>query len=90
MSAPDPIMDVDLVGDAPAISGEVDLVADAPVLDSLQLIPWEDLALPGETLRQTLRRLVDERERTRLEALHGPRWSKVIAEMETVLRKVAS
>jgi hypothetical protein len=76
-------MDVDLVGDAPAISEEVDLVADAPVLT-----PWAEQALPGETMRQTIRRLLDERERTRLEALHGPRFSKILQEIETVVRKM--
>jgi hypothetical protein len=83
MRAPDPIADVDLVGDAPAISEEVDLVADAPVLT-----PCQDVARDGETLRQCLRRLLNERERTRLEALHGPRFSKVLQEIETVTRKM--
>jgi hypothetical protein len=84
----DSIVDIDLVGDAPAISEEVDLVADAPVLDSLELIPWEELALPRETLRQTVRRLLSERERTRLEALHGPKFAKIRQEQETLLRKM--
>jgi hypothetical protein len=79
----DLIVEVDLVGDAPAIREEVDLAADAPVLTA-----WEALALPGETMRQTIRRLLDERARARLEALHGPRFSKILQEIETVIRKM--
>lgn len=74
---------IDLVADAPEISEEVDLVADAPVLT-----PWQDLARGGEMMRQCVRRLRDERERARLEALHGPRFSKILQEIETLTRKM--
>ncbi len=73
MSSPaEETRELDLVLDEPEVDVEPDLEIEP-------LVPIELLQLPGETIRQTLRRLVDEAERERKIEMYGPTWSRKIA-----------
>jgi hypothetical protein len=50
-----------------------------PELEDEPLVPIELLMLPGETVRQTLRRLLDEQERERLAAKYGKGWNRKVS-----------
>ncbi|MBA3735130.1 MAG: hypothetical protein H0W90_08030 [Actinobacteria bacterium] len=78
----------DLVLDAPvAPEVEVDLVADAPEIPPA-LVSIDEVALPGETIRQTIRRLRDEAERERLIRSHGSRrWNQARLAIEQEIAK---
>jgi hypothetical protein len=64
---------VDLVLDEPEVDVAPDLEVDEP------LTPIEMLMLPGETPRQTLRRLLNEAGRARLVAMYGPGWHQKVS-----------
>lgn len=70
--------DVDLVLDAPEVDVEPDLEIEPPV-------PIDALMLPGETILQCVRRLLDEAKRERLIAKYGPGWNRKLALVEEKL-----
>jgi hypothetical protein len=79
--------DVDLVADQPVIDNSIDLELDAPALPP-ELIPWEQLALPGEKRLDFIRRIIDQNVRARGEERTGSkRWSQIDARAEQRLLK---